>query len=368
MTAIEQKKILIWAASLDSKSALDQQIGSLLADQVEMDHLLNLALKEGLAGLLYKRLLESGLLENLDPSHQQKLQSIYYQGLAVNLNLMHDLKEVLRLLGQEKIRVVLLQGIHLLLQVYEDAGLRPMTDIDLWVLERDYPAVTDTLQGQGYEPDLLYPTTFRRGSTVFDLHTHILWADRIKARTLLLARGEEVIYRDARVIRFEGEEALCLNPYDQILYLGLHALKHRMNRLLWLADIRVLLSGWNGADWKGLLGRAKDLGQEKTLCYLLFLLRHLFAFPLPEAARELTERKGLNILERKALRGRVKSGSLPPWAPLLLFPSGKGLRTQLLFISETLFPRPEIMRQIFPSFSGGKVWKLYLQRVAQLAR
>ena len=61
-----------------------------------------------------------------------------------------------------------------------------MTDIDLWVLKKDYPTVTGILKERGYEPDFLYPNTFRRGSTAFDLHTHILWADRIKARRLLL--------------------------------------------------------------------------------------------------------------------------------------------------------------------------------------
>ncbi|MBU2497796.1 MAG: hypothetical protein KKE57_02740, partial [Proteobacteria bacterium] len=103
-----------------------------------------------------------------------------------------------------------------------------------------------------------------------------------------------------------------------------------------------------------------------TLCYVFYLLHDLLAFPLPPVATELMERKGLNILERRALRGRIRGSSLPIWAPLLLFPSGKGLRTHLLFIFESIFPRPEILSQIFPSSSDGKVWKLYVKRVAQV--
>ena len=241
-----------------------------------------------------------------------------------------------------------------------------MTDIDLWVLKKDYPTVTGILKERGYEPDLLYPNTFRRGSTAFDLHTHILWADRIKARRLLLARGEEALYGDAQIIRLEGEEALGLNPYDQILYLGLHVLKHMAERMLWLVDIQTLLSEWNEAQWEGLMDRAKNLGQEKTLCFVFFLLHDRLAFPIPPVAAELMERKSFNILEKKALRGRKTGDSLPIWAPLLLFPSGKGLRTHLRFIFESAFPRPEILRQIFPSSSNVKVWRLYLKRVVQI--
>ena len=261
---------------------------------------------------------------------------------------------------------MLLQGIALMQQIYDDIGLRPMTDIDLWVLQKDYPGLISILSRQGYQRDPIYPNTFRKGSTTFDLHTHVLGADRIKARELLFTKGQEHIYHDTRIINFEGQEALCLSQYDQVLYLSLHALKHDVNRLIWLVDIKGLLADWKGSDLEALLNRARELGQEKTISYIFFLLLHLFDFHLPLEARQLLERKRLHFMEKKVLRGRIKRDSLPVWASLLLFSPGKGLQKRLSFILETLFPRPEILRQVFVDSPDLKVWQLYYMRVLQL--
>lgn len=361
------QKILACAAELNPVPRHHERLRRLISRQTDVDQLIDRADKEGLTCLFYKNLDKSGLLETLRPEQRKRLQTSYYQTAGLNLKLIHDLKEVLDWLTRENIRVVLLQGMDLLQQVYEDIGLRPMIDIDLWVLQKDYTRLVAVLTRQGYQRDPTYPNTFRKGSTTFDLHTHILWADRIEARKLLLNKGEEDVYQHARRIDLEGQEVLCLSSYDQVLYLGLHALKHRMNRLIWLVDIKCLLENWNRSDWEALMRRAKELGQEKTLSYILFLV-HLFDFQLPPQAQELMERKRLHLLEKRVLRGRIKGDSLPFWAPVFLFSSEKGLRKRFLFIFESVFPRPEIMRQIFVKSKDRKVWLLYLMRVLEVIR
>jgi hypothetical protein len=159
---------------------------------------------------------------------------------------------------------------------------------------------------------------------------------------------------------------LCLGHYDQVLYLSLHALKHDVNRLIWLADIKALLADWGRPDWEALLDRARELGQEKTIAYILCLLLNLFDVHLPVEAHQLLERKRLHFLEKKALRERIQGASLPVWASLLLFSSGKGLRRRFSFILETLFPRQEILRQVFAHSPGVAVWQLYLMRLLQV--
>jgi hypothetical protein len=304
-------------------------------------------------------------LESLSHEQKERLQTLYYQTVLSNSKLIQDLKEILHLLDKKNIRVVLLQGIALLLPIYDDIGLRPLTDIDLWVLQKDYDGLISILGSQGYERDHLYPNTFRKDSTIFDLHTQIPWADRIKARKMLLAKSQEHIYSETQVAEFEGQEVLCLSQYDQVLFLGLHALKHNVSRLIWIADIKSLLADWKGSEWEALINRAGELGQEKTLIYIFFLLR-LFDFRLPQAASRLLERKRLRFLEKKALEERIKRDSLPIWSPLLLVSSGRGLKGRFSLILETLFPSPEILRQVFPDSADRKVWVLYLKRIVQL--
>jgi len=364
--ALIGQELLACSTVLHPDSHQQQKLRRLMSLVEDRDLLIKMAIKEGLASLLYKNLLKSGVLKTLGHRQREELRSLYYETVLFNLKLMHDLKEVLCWLNQEKIQVVLMQGIILLQQVYDDVGLRPLTDIDLWVLQEDYPGLMSILSSQGYRRDPIYPNTFRKGSTTFDIHTHILWADRIRAHRLLLTKGQEHIYHDTRIIHFEGQEVRCLSRYDQVLYLSLHALKHHVDRLIWLVDIKGLLANWKMSDWEALMNRARDLGQEKTTSCIFFLLLHLFDFHPPFQIRKLLARKRLNFLEEKILRRRINEGSLPIWAPLLLFSSGKGLRKGSSIVLETLFPRPQILRQIFVDSPDLKVWQLYYMRVLQL--
>ena len=367
MTSVEQK-ILACATELNPDSNQQKKMRQLMSLDVDVDHLISLAYREGMAGLLYKNLLKSGALENLAHEQKERLQTLYYQTVLSNQKLIQDLKEILQLLDKKKIRVVLLQGIALLLPIYDDIGLRPLTDIDLWVLEKDYNGMISILSSQDYERDRLYPNTFRKGSTIFDLHTQIPWADRIKARKTLLARSQEDLYHETQAADFEGQEVLCLSQYDQVLILSLHALKHNVSRLVWLVDIKSLLANWDRSDWEALMDRAKELGQEKTLSYIFFLLLHLFDFQLPLEARQLMGRKRVHLLEKKILRWRIRGDSLPFWAPVFILSSEKGLRTRFSFVFESVFPRPEILRQIFVDSPDLKVWQLYLMRALQVIK
>jgi hypothetical protein len=342
-----------------------QKIQRIIHQDVDMDRVIDTAFKEGLAGFLYRSLMSSGVFDALTEDQKERLQSLYYNTVVFNLKRIHELGTVLTVLIQENIQVVLLQGVALLPQIYDDIGLRPITDIDLWVLEKDFSSLVRILFGHGYERDKLYPTTFRKGSTILDLRTHILWADRLRARKFLLSKNQECIHNDTQIIDFEGQKVRCLNEYDQVLYLMLHALKHNVERLIWLADIKLLVDGWKRSDWEALIYRARELGQEKPVYYMLSLLFHLFAFQPPTEARQILQGEHLNLLEKKVLRQRISGSSLPVWAPLLLLTSGKSWSTRFAFMFETLFPKAEIMRQIFPAHPEGKVWQLYCKRVPQ---
>lgn len=332
----------------------------------DVPHLIDTAENEGLVYLLYRNLQKSELLETLDSGDRKRLRSLYYRNIHFNLKLLKDLKAVLKRVNREKIQVVILQGTVLLQQIYGDPGLRHLSDIDLWVLEESYPCLIDILTDMGYKKDPLFHNIYKRGSTTFDVHTHLLWSERIKSRSLLINKNQNHIYREIKKIEIEGQEAFCLSPSDQVLHLSLHALKHNVNSLIWLVDIKLLFTKWKIPDWLNLLDRARDLGQEKTLSCILYLLQHLFDFYPPLEIHQTLEKRKLHFLEKKALRQRMEKGFLPTWAPVILFYSGKGLGKRFSLIFETLFPRPEILRQVFTDPPDLKVRQLYWRRIIQL--
>jgi hypothetical protein len=365
MISIE-RKILTHATETEPDPQMQAKLRRLMCGDVDFDHLINEACREGVAGLLYKSLMKSSSLQHLDAAQRERLRALYYGTVRCNLKLIHDLKKILSLLNQRRIKVVILQGISLLDQIYNDIGLRSLTDVDLWVMKEHYEGLMGVLSDLGYQRDPLYPSTFRKGSTIIDVNTHLLWAERIKSRKSILPKGQECIYENVQAVAFEGMEAFCLDPYDQVVYLSLHALKHSVSRLLWLVDIKNIFHDWKEDEWRALERRARALGTDKIVSYVVFLLGLLFQEQLPLEARRVLAVKRLSVWERKLLKQRIKKDSLPLWAPLLLLSSGQGLGKRAFFFFENLFPRTEVLRQVFAELAHCAVWRLYWKRFAQL--
>ena len=101
MTSIEQK-ILACSTELNPDSQQQQKMRQLMSHDVDVDNLINIAYMEGLAGLLYKNLMKSGVLETLDGQQKERLQTLYYQTVLSNLKLIQDLKEILHLLDKKR--------------------------------------------------------------------------------------------------------------------------------------------------------------------------------------------------------------------------------------------------------------------------
>ena len=361
-----ERQIMTAACELNPGVDRLQKLRDLVSREFDAHQLLDLSIQNGVGGLLYRNLLKAEVQEQLSPAFTQRLQSIYYQTARLNLKLIHDLKAVLETLNLENLNVVLLQGITLLDAVYEDIGLRPMKDIDLWVLPDSYKEVVRVLESLGYAKEEFYPSTYVRQDTTIDINTHVLWADRVKARGLLLNVNQENLFKNTVRIKVDGHAALGLNPYDQVLYLSLHVIKHHAERLIWLLDIKGLIDTWTDSDWNTLIERALELGLQKTVVQIIFLLDLLLKFQPPAEITPALQTIRLNSAEKAILGLRQTRDALPEWCQIILLPAGMGLRQRAAFILETMFPRPEILRQVFANSPHLKTWQLYWRRSLQL--
>jgi hypothetical protein len=365
MPSIEHK-LLTHCADVDPDEDQLQKIRGAMSNPVDLDRLIDLAVKEGFGGFLYKSLLKAGVLEVITPQQKQKLYTIYYLTVRNNVKLQHALNTILADLNKEGVAVTLLQGMALLQETYTDIGLRPMKDMDLWVLPDNYQRLVDILARQGFKRNRLYPQTYRKGEIVLDIHTHLLWADRIKAREYLLSKSQDEIFQNTRSLQTDGGKVRCLGLQDHFLYLGLHALKHNFERLVWLVDIKSLVANWKPSDWDALVQRAGELGHEKTLRYIFYLLVHLFDIRLPSAVEAFLAQWKPGYLEKRILQRRIEGRSISTGAQLMMISNGRRLRERLGFIIETLFPRPEVLRQVFANTPHLSVPQLYWKRVLQV--
>ena len=354
-----EDKLLLWAAGAIGGTAPSWMPARL--GPMESARLVDRAAAEGMAGLLWRALDKSGRVEILFEKERERLKSIYYLTLQANLKQLDLLKRILNAFNSERLPAVVLQGLSLLVDLYEDPGVRPVSDIDLWVLPAGLDRASALLHGLGFGSTLLYPRLFRKGELLIDLRTQLLGAERIPARRFLMKTDQQSIFEKCRRLVYEGCELRCLNPSDQAIYLAMHAVKHNLERLVWLADLRRLAAEWTPLDWDAFRTRAVELGQPRVPAVTGYLLAMLSGGEIPAPPRVHSE---LSALEKHLLRMR-RRGPLPKWSSLLLLRAGSGLE-QAEFALESIFPRPDVLRQVFAGREELKVWQLYTLRVRQL--
>jgi hypothetical protein len=129
---------------------------------------------ELLAPLLYRILQGRGILP---AGLEDAWRGLYAGSLRRNLLLLGELDDVLQALEPAASAPILLKGAALLRTVYDDAGMRPMNDIDLLLRQLDVPAALRLLAGLGYAVD--QPFTYwgevaahRQGRFLADVDLH----------------------------------------------------------------------------------------------------------------------------------------------------------------------------------------------------
>ena len=327
--------------------------------------LLRMAESEGLAGQLARNLIRSDLLDALPPAARE-LEETYRRIARDNLGRSAALGEFLTDLAAGGIPVVVLKGMALLADTYDDPGLRDMSDIDLWIRPGDREAAAARLRHLGYRRVEYYPGTWRRRNVTIDLHTDLLGADRIRTRRFLLNRTSEELFAATRPVTIHGVPARLLEPADRVFFLVLHAFKHNLEKTVWLIDLHRLTRDWTAREWDRVLDRAADEGQERAVAGVLGLRELILPGALiPEVVRRLAHIRPLPF-SRRLFTHRARGVPLPDWTALFWYLPPPGRLRRVRFIIETLFPRPAILRQIFPARSDRPVWLLYLLRVIQV--
>ncbi|MFH1984955.1 MAG: nucleotidyltransferase family protein [Pseudomonadota bacterium] len=328
------------------------------------DALLTEANREGMTGLLYLGLQQAGCMDGVPASFAARISSVYYHTMRFNLRLMADLEEILQESSRIGLEPIVLQGMALQGDVYPDPGMRPMSDIDLWVDGSRFVRFATLLGRMGYRQDAIYPGAFSRGPTKLDVHTHLFWADRLKSRKWLIRGSVEGFIENAEPFQIGATTARRLCAEDQVLYLGMHALKHNSDRLIWLVDIARLLAIMTDGKNQRMRDRAEAFGLTRQTGYVGYLIGRL----LGEKTGLETWAEGMGPLASWVLRRRDSGNALPVWAPLVLFTTGKDLRIGAMMMWEMLFPDRAVLRQVFADTPSAPLWRLYIRRLTQFGR
>ena len=145
-----------------------------------------------------------------------------------------ELKGVLREFDRQGVVAVPLKGPFLAERLYGSSALRVSVDLDLLVARADLARAEAVLTETCFVPDVAddYHRAWRRQTTTVELHHDV-------ENPLAFNFDVASALRRVRRATFQGENTWQLAPDDELLFLCLHAARHRYERLSPVLDLRL---------------------------------------------------------------------------------------------------------------------------------
>jgi hypothetical protein len=231
-----------------------------------------------------------------------KITGVYNQVLALNVVLENAYAEVSKELLNNEIESIPLKGMRLLqLKIYENIGARQLSDVDLFIREKDLNKARNVFKKMGFwekaelSTDILKlcqtPTPFEyiKNNVFIDLHIGL---NRKGTYDLL----PEEVWRTCN--------ANGLSNSDFLIHLACHAHKHMLRngvRLISLVDIKLFLEK-ELLDWETIASRCKLFKCESEFYSILFLTQTIFKLNPIAAVNNYFSNAEKLVLETQALQ------------------------------------------------------------------
>ncbi|MGD0781279.1 MAG: nucleotidyltransferase family protein [Candidatus Aminicenantales bacterium] len=340
------------------------------------ERLVDWALRFKVGGLFYREIISRNVPTALFPDVARNRLKRAYRNLAtINTNLFFEGLKVLKSLAADQLPVIALKGLSLAKNIYGDIALRPMSDLDLLVKEKDLVRAGRILLTLGYKPYFpvwesmsktyhhhLPPFTNKNG-VMIELHWNIVTPDGPIKVDL------DGLWERARFIKLDAVEVLSLSPEDLFLHLCIHACFHLQTGfdLIPLCDLAGLMkTPGDGIDWPVVMDRAARWGGRKCVYLMLLLVRDLLGAAPPE--RILSEMKPADYQPdffdgalEQIFEGSPSDQVMRLRVGLLLkIKKSKGIRGKILVLLKAAFPSPEYLARFYSvPVSFPKIYSYY---------
>jgi hypothetical protein len=292
------------------------------------------------AGIAWTRLLDQAEAHGVAPLVARNLDALGWPGIppdvraaleaarrlnaARNLLVARVLGRALDALGRAGVPVIPLKGVALADSLYGDAGLRVSSDIDLLVPRQAVAPAFAVFAQFGYLPaaeekpvedgdiNLLLKSNMEYAfvsqelqACPIELHWDIAW--RWPEDVPALAD----LWADARPGWFRGVAAWALGPEWHLLYLAVHAARHRWEALKWLVDVHEICAR-DGLDWVRVRDKAARFGLGDVLGITLGACRTLLGTPMPPEAPARTPPAWVHLFPSTTHPQDIWQGGLYP--------------------------------------------------------
>jgi hypothetical protein len=289
---IPEELFILACAKIEPSFEDIERINNLVPQIKKWDYTLKLAIENGMAPLVYKKipLLSNGIM--IPEKVKQSLQQVYYKTLSYGTVLYQNFNEVAETFSNAGIDVIPLKGIFLADYLYRDIGLRQLSDIDILVREENIPECVDIMKGLGYvqeeekskffeeNVDYIHCSHIVKGIAKFDLHRKIH-----KENESYTVKIQD-FWESATEVVVNGAPVLALDIHHLIIHLCIHLEKHfglEIVQYKCFCDIVNLLDKHaDKIDWGKLEGLCTKYNCTFTIFKYLMLTKEFFNVYLPD--------------------------------------------------------------------------------------
>lgn len=352
--------------------------------------ILDAARRHGVGPLLFQAIRKNGTDRKAPPAVLDTLRKGFLATAVSNARRFHFLHEIADAFNARSIPFILLKGAHLAQFVYPDAGLRPMSDLDILIPAADLYRAAECLIEMGYgfrnygtgqivqDNPRDYPVPsgqmhFRAlyhlsSGNVVELHCAVTYAS---SPFTIDMTG---IWDRACPVRMGKVEALTMHPEDLLLHLCLHlAYQHQFDgtSLRALCDIAMVLADSN-IDGDRLVRRAREWRVHRALFICLDLAHRILSVPQAERLLGTARERDIDPALAEAVLRRLFSEGDPQETPPPYLPGLKeagGIAGKIRFFLKAVFPDKEVVgvRYLVPPTSR-RVYLYYPVRMIDFFR
>ncbi len=355
---VEEEYLLQSLAAVISGKKLQRSLVSRIQNNFDWEYFLESARKNRISSLLYFYLKDQE--ESFSKNCFKQLNNDYNDTLAYNIYLWEKTKPILKSLEEKGIEILLLKGIALGSTIYPSLGIRPMSDVDILIKDKDTFTFDDILNSLGYvaidmNPQDIelgkmdYLTSFCYGDKTYSFHVHRhLVNSTLPTFSYISKIDMDRIWQKARPIDTQGIKALILSPEHQIIYLCEHSLRitHSFSRLIYPTDIALTINFYRDEiDWDFLIKESFCFGLERMVYCGLIGTHRVLHTEVPSYVLSNLKPKKLTFGEKVFLSRLIENRSSSGLSYFVHLAMNRKPSEKIRFLFRTLFPPKNMMAQ-----------------------
>ncbi len=382
-----EDKLLLYCSRLSINEDIKCKIEEILNNVLDWNYIVDCSIKQGISPLFYWNLKKVNNVKDVPSEIMKNLEKIYYSNLARNMLFYDELSKILTAFEKAGIDTIVLKGAFLAEEIYKNIGLRPMSDIDLLIKEKDLQKAKKELTELMYfAPARIFPTKLHEQFQIAqsnELPPFIHETKKIVIEIHWDIQPHQTPYKidinkfwnNAKPIKIASVETLIFTSEDLLQHLCLHLDKHITSSsappakpLRDYCDIAEVTRYYKDTiNWNYLLQNSKDYGIEEPIFQGLYIAKKHFGAFVPEDILSELEPVKSSVCFEEIFKGLIKDDSNKKYqclemSYLVNLKPVKGIWNKSRIIFGDIFPSKEFMMYRYSITNEKQVYRYYLTR------